>query len=344
MHKIIFFISFLFILAACGEKSQNANTTKAIADLSIEELDSLIALDAENVEYLTAYGEKLLEEFRGDEALPALAKAFRLNSKDVHIKQLYASALINRMDKSVSEVETAIEKLLEVIIEQPQNKKAYLDIATGYSYFQDYENTFKYVNEALRLDNKYRDAYMTKGRTYYKMGNMKLAKSSFETAVQQDPEFFLGYLQLGWLYTETEEYKQAVEYFTTASHLEKHSTDALYGVAYSQQMLERSEEALESYRHLLDVDSTYYLAYFNQAYIKHYDQKEIDSAVYYYKKAIAIEPEFVKGWHQLGMCYLDQGNKETALIAFKKVLEYNPEFELTKDVLVRNFKNYDPSK
>src|SRR5690554_3401511 len=111
MHKIIFFISFLFILAACGEKSQNANTTKAIADLSIEELDSLIALDAENVEYLTAYGEKLLEEFRGDEALPALAKAFRLNSKDVHIKQLYASALINRMDKSVSEVETAIEKL-----------------------------------------------------------------------------------------------------------------------------------------------------------------------------------------------------------------------------------------
>lgn len=71
---------------------------------------------------------------------------------------------------------------------------------------------------------------------------------------------------------------------------------------------------------------------------------QADSAIYFYKKAIELQPEFVKGWHQLGMTYLEKGNKETALIAFKKALEYNPEYQLTKDVLIKNYKNYDASK
>ncbi|HRO74571.1 MAG TPA: tetratricopeptide repeat protein [Crocinitomicaceae bacterium] len=340
--RIISIFLVTFMVFACTQKT--VEESKSLDKMTTEELDSLVNKEPENVEYLKLFGAKLLQEYRGEEALPVLAKAYRLNPKDIRIKQLYASALINRMDKNASEVETGIAKLKEIIKKEPGNKEAFLDIATAYSYFQDYENTFKYVNEALKIDPKYRDAYTVKGRTYYKMGNMKLAKSSFETAVQQDAKFFVGYLQLGWLYTESEDYKHALEYFTTAVQLENRSTDALYGVAYSNQMLKNSDVALQDYRNLLAVDSTYHLAYFNQAYIKQYDQMQADSAVYYYKKALALQPEFVKGWHQLGMCYLDIGNKETALIAFKKALEYNPDYDLTKEVLIKNFKNYDPTK
>lgn len=339
MRTLYIALLFLSVIVSCtGNKAERE---KPIEKMSLKELDSLVNKDPENIEYLKIYGSRLLDDLRGDDALPLLAKAYRLNPKDIRIKQLYASALINRIEKNASEVETGIQKLKEIIKKEPGNKKAYLDLATAYSFFQDYENTFKYVNEALRIDPKYRDAYVIKGGTYYKMGNMKFAKSSFETAVQQDPDFFLGYLQLGWLYTETEEYKHALEYFITAVQLESKSTDALYGVAYSEQMLGKSGDALNSYRNLLEVDSAYYLAYFNQGYIKQYDQQEIDSAVYYYKKSLALQPEFVKGWHQLGMCYLDKGNKPTALVAFKKALEYNPEFELTKDILRKNYKNYN---
>jgi tetratricopeptide (TPR) repeat protein len=341
MRLVTFVISLILVVACTEKKTEKAETFET---MPLEKLDSLINKEPDNVEMLSVYGSRLLDEYRGEEALPVLAKAYRLNSKDIRIKQLYASALVNRMDKTASEVETAIKKLKEIIQKEPRNKRAFLDLATCYSYFEDYENTFKFVNDALRIDPKYRDAYIVKARTYHKLGDMKLAKSSLETAVQQDPNFFIGYLQLGWIYTETEDYKHALEYFTTAIQLEKKSTDALYGKAYSEQMIGESEKALQSYRDLLVVDSSYYLAYFNEAYIKQYDQKEIDSAIFYYKKALELQPEFVKGWHQLGMVYLDKGNKETALIAFKKVLEYNPEFELTKQVLFKNYKNYDASK
>lgn len=343
-NTLVFFFISLFVLASCINKKQDQSYVKTLEELSLEELDTLAEKYPDSIKILEIYGEKLLEELQGEKALPLLAKAHRLRPKDIHIEQLYASALINRMKRTPSEVETGIEKLLHIVKVDPKNKKAYLDLAIAYNAYNDYENTFKYVNEALRIDPKYRDAYVIKGGTYYQMGNMKLAKSSYETAVQQDAKFFLGYLQLGWIYTETEDYKQALEYFRTAVELDSVSTDALYGVAYSYQMIGESENALEGYRELLEVDSSFYLSYFNQGYIKQYDQQQIDSAVYYYKKSLTLQPEFVKGWHQLGLCYLDNGNKGTALVAFQKALEYNPEYELTLMVMKKYYANYDPTK
>lgn len=306
----LFILSF-FVFSSCTSKEKEKKE-KPLVELSLVELDSLASKFPDSVKVLQVYGSKLLDDLQGDKALPYLAKAYRLKPSDIRIKQLYASALINRVKKTSSEVENGIDRLLEVVKVEPENKKAYLDIATGYSSFQDFENTFKYVNKALRIDPKYRDAYVVKGGAYYQMGNMDRAKSSYETAVQQDPDFFLGYLQLGWIYTETEDYKHALEYFRTATQLDPKSTDALYGVAYSYQMTGKYEDALQGYRDLLVADSAFYLSYFNQGYIKQYDQNEIDSAVFYYKKSLTLQPEFVKGWHQLGLCYLDKGNKETS--------------------------------
>jgi len=338
MKKLLIALFFCSLLFACTQKK--AVKQVPLDHLSMNQLDSLWKKYPDSVPVLSTYGSKLLDDLQGDSALPILAKAHRLRPQDIDLEALYASALVNRIHKTTSEVETAINILKEIIKKQPGNKRALLDLATAYSFFQDYENTFKYANDALRIDKKYRDAYMVKGRAYYKMGNMKLAKSSFETAVQQDTKFFLGYLQLGWLYTETEDYKHALEYFTTARTLDEKSTDAIYGVAYCQQMLNEYGEAMQSYRDLLKVDSVYYLAYFNQAYIKEYGEKEIDSAVFYYKKALELQPEFVKGWHQLGMCYLEKGHKETALVAFQKALEFNPDYEPTRYILKRDYKNF----
>lgn len=341
--KVGLLVILISFLVACNNGNKDKNVIP-LNKMSLEKLDSLSNRFPDSVNILKVYGTRLLEDLRGDEALPILAKAYRLNMKDNQLEALYASALINRVNKSTSEVQSGIKLLQDVVKKDPKNKKAYVDMATAYNYFEDYENSFKYVNKALRIDPKYRDAYVIKGGTYYRMGNLKLAKSSYETAVQQDPEFYLGYIQLGWIYTQTEDYTNAKEYFTTALQLNKMSVDAAYGIAYCEQMLNEDEQALHSYRDLLKIDSTYYFAYFNQGYIKQYNQHEIDSAVYYYKKSLALQPEFVKGWHQLGLCYLGQGNKETALIAFNKALEYNPQYELTRKVLKEYYKNYVSQK
>ncbi len=326
--RILIALLLIGSLASCGEKTPATGN-------KVASLDSLVKVYPDSIPLLVKYGRQLLDEYRAAEALPYGAKAFRLDSTNIDARFIYASALINRMEKTVPDVDIAQRHLKYIVRKQPGNKEALVNLASTYSLQADYEKSFQYINEALKIDKRYRDAYVMKGSNYLAIGNRKLAKSSYETAVQQDPKFFAAYMQLGWLYTEDGEYQYALEYFKTAADLEPKSPDALYGVAYCEQELGLYPESLASYRHLIETDTSYHLALFNQGYIKQFNQKEIDSAIYYYKSAIEVQPDFVKAWHNLGMCYEQQGRKPMAYKAFKKALEYNPDFELSKKEIQR---------
>lgn len=314
-------------LASCGGNK----TEKPEKSLS---LDSLIIMYPDSVPLLIKKGNKLLDEYKATEALPLVAKAFRLDSTNTDAQYAYASALLNRPERSFQDIDISQRILQSLIRKQPGNKKALLELAATFTAQGDYDKSFQFINEVLKMDKHYRDAYVMKGLNYRALNNKKLAQSSFETAVQQDPKFFLGYLQLGWLYTEDKQYQYALENFKNAATIEPKSTESLYGIASSNQELGNYEEALAGYRHLLQVDTSYYLALFNQGYIKQFHQKQLDSAIYFYRSSIESRPDFVNGWHNLGLCYKMQGRNPMAFKAFKKALEYNPEFELSKKELV----------
>lgn len=326
--RILSLFIILFLLASCGGKTiENKQTTS--------NLDSLVQLYPDSLPLLIEYSDSLLKQLRTSESLPFAAKAFRMDSTNLHVRYLYASSLVNRVERTTADVEIAQKHLILITKKEPGNKEALMDLATTYTIQGAYDQSFKTLNEILRIDKRYRDAYSMKGMNYRALGNYKLAKSSFETAVQQDPEFFMGYLQLGWLYTETEDYKNALEYFKTAATLEPRSTDALYGLAYSLQATEKYPEALAEYRHLVEVDNNYYLAFFNQGYIKQFYQNQPDSAIFFYKAAIELQPDFVKAHHNMGVTYLDKGEKGEAYYAFKKALSYNPEYELSQKAILK---------
>lgn len=326
--RILSLIITLFLFASCGEK-----TTAKKGET--QNLDSLLQIYPDSLPLLIEYSGILLKEMRTTESLPLAAKAFRLDSTNLHVRYLYASSLVNRVERTFTDVEIAQNHLLYVLKKQPGNKEALMDLATTYTIQGEFDQSFKTLNEILRIDNKYRDAYSMKGMNYRSLGNYKLAKSSFETAVQQDPEFFIGYLQLGWLYSETEDFKNALEYFKTAATLEPTSTDALYGLAYSYQALNKYPEALAEYRHLISVDNEYYLAFFNQGYIKQFHQNQPDSAIFFYKAAIDLQEDFVKAHHNMGLTYLEMGDKGEAYYAFKRALKYNPDYELSQKAILK---------
>lgn len=322
---LILLITSNLIFLSCNTKTKSSkeHTTKR------ENLDSLLRVNPNNVEALVKRGNKYLETYKFYDALTDGAKAFRLDSNNMEARFLYANALNNRANRTQVDIENAKQHFLYLIQRQPGNKKIYVSLASSYSQQGDYEKSFQYINEALRLDKKYRDAYVLKGTNYLSLGNRKLAKSSYETAIQQDTKFFEGYLFLGYLYTEDND-PLAIEYFKTAATLRPKSTDALYGIAYNLQIHGKLEEALKAYRELLQVDQKYYLALFNQGYIKQFEQNQLDSAIYYYSSSIELQPEFVKGWHNLGLCYVSQGRRTEALHAFSTALKFNPKFELSR--------------
>lgn len=165
------------------------------------------------------------------------------------------------------------------------------------------------------------------------MGNMDLAKSSYETAIQQDPKFFEAYFLLGTIY-QSEGSPLCIEYFATALELRPDILEVKYQLAFSKEQFGNLESAKELYREMATDTVDFYVSrgLFHQGYIKQFvdKNKDIDSAMYFYKSAIETEPRYVEAWHNMGLCHAEKGNKEKALKSFSNALKYNPEFEISR--------------
>lgn len=318
--KYLFLLFPLFFIS-CGQ----GKSEKALP----KDIDSLLVLFPDSVELLIKHGNIMLKKYDFDRAMADGAKAFRLDSNNVEARMLYADVLNNRPERSVEDVMKAQRHYTKIVKLEPKNTKALVGLASTYSQQQDFETSFKYINSALRINPRYRDAYVLKGTNYMFLGKIDLAKSSYETAVQQDPEFFEAYLMLGSIY-QAEKNEICIEYYTTAAELQPKNVDVLYSLAYAKQVFGKTDEALPLYRKMIQMDTSYHEALFQIGYIKHFTVGDIDSAMYYYNSAIETEPRFVEAWHNLGLCYEEKGDKTRALQSYAKALKYNPDFELSR--------------
>lgn len=314
----------MFGLVGCTE------TTDVVVE-GPRNLDSLIIQFPDSVNLLLERGNLEFNNYGYDAAMNDAAKAFRIDSTNLDARMLYAEVLNNRETRSFQDVVTAQNNYKVIVKKQPKNIRALIGLAATYSYQQDFDKTFQYVNEALRIDPKYRNAYVLKGTTYRQIGNMELAKSSYQTAIQQDPEFFEAYFFLGQIY-QSENDPLCIEYFTTALELKPEYQEIKYQLAFSKQMHGQLDGAVELYREMAADTVDFYInrGLFHQGYIKQFELNDIDSAVYYYKSALKTEPRHVESWHNLGLCYKEQGDKTKALQSFAKALQYNPDFELSR--------------
>jgi Tfp pilus assembly protein PilF len=326
-QKIIMKYIFLYILAvstiisSCGG-SKSKNTT-------ITNIDSLIVLYPDSMPILIKHGQKMMKEFDFSKAIADGAKAFHMDSNNIEARMLYADVLNNRPTRTFTDIMEAQRHFKVIIKNEPSNTKALVGLATTYSQQQDFEKAFQYINNALKIDAKYRDAYVLKGTIYLQIGNKELAKSSYETAVQQDPKFYEAYLMLGTIY-ESENNPICLEYYTTATKIQPNNPDVLYALAYADVKYNKVNQAKRLYRKMIQIDSTYHEALFQLGYIKQYVEMERDSAIYFYKSAIKSNFQFVEAYHNLGLCYEEIGDKTHALESFGKALKFNPNFELSR--------------
>lgn len=328
MNKFFIFtvisVVFAFTFSSCGGDDQP--NAKKIS----QNIDTLLMQNPDSVAILVKHGLFYYEKLDFYKAVPSATKAFRLDSSDLEVRMLYAEVLNNRPNRTLKDVITAQRNFNYVIEKEPRNTKALVGIASTFTMMQDFDRSFQYINEALKIDNKYRDAYILKGTNYLQNNNIKLAKSSYETATQQDPEFYQAYIALGDLYA-SEENEIAIQYYITAAELKPDDVGVLYKLAYARQSFGQFDEAQAVYREMFQKDETFAMSLFQQGFIKHIHKGEIDSAMIYYNQAVVIEPKFVEAWHNIGLCWEEKGNRAKALQSYSRALKINPDYTKSRE-------------
>ena len=331
-NKILFVFLIGIIVFSCSDKKEQT-------EKPVQNIDSLLIKDPNNVSLLIKRSSQYLDKYLKSGEIQLLynskndaAKAFKLDSNNYEARMSYAESMSRTPNNSIEDY-YAIKRHYNWLLNKKKTPKSYVGLASAYSFLQNPDLALKYADSALRLDKKYRDAYIIKGKIFIQQQKIKLAISSYETAVQQDKNFYQAYLFLGNLYTEIENYTIALERFKNATSIKPKLADAWYGVAMSEQMLQNYTEAYSGYKKLLDVDPQYYVAWFNLGWIKQNVDQQLDSAIIFYQNALEVHKDFVKAHHNIGVCYEQKGDESRALRAYGQALKYNPNYKLSIDAV-----------
>jgi len=104
------------------------------------------------------------------------------------------------------------------------------------------------------------------------------------------------------------------------------SADAVYNLALSYFQKNEYDEAIKSFKDVLEIDPKYVAAWYDLGYI-YKGEKEYDKAIEHYNKALEISPEYADAWHGLALSYYQQNEYEKAIEYTKNALEIDPEYQ-----------------
>lgn len=178
------------------------------------------------------------------------------------------------------------------------------------------------LNEAIRLDPHYTDAYIERGE-FLMAANPSSAKADFTAAVQNSPNSALAHLYLAKVELDLGENEAALQAAQQANQLDITLIPVYLALARAYISTGQSEKAvsvLETYAVFEPTDSNAFLdlgTAYNSA-------GEYRQAVDILNKAIDANPGDADGYLQRGMAYMNLQNFKLAEDDFKSAITYRP--------------------
>lgn len=334
MKKIFYTLSFFLISAllfSCSgnKKGPVSNNISDTLSPEITKLNAKIKADPENADLYNERAKLLVENGNVEEALTDIRTAMNFDST----KTEYFLTLsdIYFAQGKVKNCKQAIQKSLKL---DPDYAEADLKYAELSLYFKEYDTTMFYINKALAVDKINAKAYFMKGMTYKEKGDTAKAVSNFQTAVDQDGDYYHAYIQLGLIFSARHN-KLAEDYFNNAIKLNPKSTEARYGLAMYFQENGKSGDAITQYDSIIKINPKYKNAFYNLGYINLVELSRYDEAIRYFTKAIAIDGKYAEAYYNRGYCYELKKDYVSAKADYSKALELRSNYDKAIDGLNR---------
>lgn len=293
----------------------------------LKELTRKIIASPDDVALYNARAIYYIKHQQHKEAYEDLKIAF---SKD----SAYADLYITLANYYIEEKQPAGARraLEDGLIKNQGNTKLMLQLGEFYMIARKDQLSFKYINDVLKADKYNARAYFLKGMNYKYLFNEAKAIASFQTAIEQNPDYFEAYMQLGLIYAGKND-PLAAQYLTSAIRLQNKNSEAWYARAMFYQENNAADKAVADYKTILTFDSTYFNAWYNLGYLQ-YEKGHIDSAYYYFDQSIA-KNYTAKGYYMRGLCEEEQGNKAKALKDYQNALKIDANFALAAAAISR---------
>ncbi len=329
-YILISFLSLVEFACTGGlNEAQILKDSKDSSKKSLAELQALIEAEPNNAAH---YFKRANYYFDKKEFEPAYADAI----KTLQLDSTKAEHFILMSDLYFVSTKTGqSKKLLErALTIDPKNNLALMKLAELYLYVKEYNKSIEQLDNVLR-ENKYNaKAYFLKGMNFKEMGDTTRAISSFATTVEQDPEYYNAYMQLGNL-SSIKNNRNAIDYYNSALNINPRSTEALYGKALFYQLNGAFSQAKDTYGMLLQIDPQYRNAHYNLGFIASEITEDYDKGIAHYSDAIKIDAEYYQAYYMRGFCYERKGDKKNAELEYIAALQLKRDYDKAIEAVAR---------
>lgn len=347
MKNLLFVCSMISVLFACGDVEEAAlkstDTLVAVPNESYAEsrirLNQTLEASPNNVKSLLESASLALEHYDYALAYSDAAKAFRIDSTSNRARMMYALAIINQGNRTVSDISRAQRYLQIVVQNEAQNAKAMVGLANTYALQQDFDEARIWIDNALDQSPKFFDAHVLKGSMYKVLsaalngedGSQSLSRAYMDSAIntysrvsQYYPDKPEIYIELGILFQQLNN-ERCVDHFYSAVQLEPKNIDYKYALAYAYGLFGQERLAMQVYEEMQELDSLYSEAYCQMGQIYQKKYGELDSALNMYREVVAIDPNHIDAYVNMGVIYAEKKAYTRALKSYSKALSILPE-------------------
>ncbi len=261
-------------------------------------------------------GVNFIKAGQTEKALEAFKTAILLDpSKPEAYKNLaYAYIRMNNADEAIA----AYQNLLKVA---PDDEEAMVSLGNLYYNKKEYQKAIDILQKVVEMDPDNVDAIANIALAYDFMGQREKALNFYKEAIAKHPEDKDLRFNYGRLFFLSEEYDKAIEQFQKVLELSPDDLEAYLNIANAYLIM--AENKMKVLREL-DVNQKEY----SEAQLKELRDEAIKNyknAIPYLEKAKDLDPTNYATWYNLGVAYVNTGDREKGEAAFKKADELKGE-------------------
>jgi len=277
-----------------------------LSDNSQQILDQRPVLDPQAYDYYLRGREYLRESLSADN----LDRAEELFTKAVELDPEYAEAYAGLCDSYLEHYRIELDPLLyqhaETACQQAldlDSRDQWVYIARGnlYRYSGKYGEAINEFGQALAINPNAVDALIGLAETYQLDNKPQLAHETFLKAIQQQPNYWRGYMSMGRFLFATGSFSEAIPYYRRIASLMPDNAEIFNDLGAAYFMLNDFESAAEYLQMSLERAPTA-LAYSN-AGASLFFLGRFEEAAEMYQKAVEYAPEDFQNWGALGDAY-----------------------------------------
>jgi tetratricopeptide (TPR) repeat protein len=313
-------LTFCFLLLfSCKENPDTSDiSSQMTGDTEIDFFTKQINKDPENDKLYWERANLFYERSLFDQCIEDLRSAITIDSMVPEYYHLLSDAFldINNSHRALM----AITKAAELY---PQRIPTLLKLSEMQLILKQYEESILTLNNLIKYQPQSADAYFMLGLNFRELGDLERAKNALKTATEFDATIIDAWLALGEIY-ESENNKDALRYYDTALRIDPENINAMHTKAFWLQNNGEMSGALELYRKINLINTSYTPAYLN-AGILYLEMDSLQQAFEQFDILVGLNPGHAKAYFFRGVSAQRLGRWKQAESDFENALTLDPD-------------------